>query len=245
MKTLRLLPIVVLAASALLVLKVTGLVTGGGYTLTGVSSLAAQESEAGEDADLAAADLAARALFDGAPTPTVDGQPIPTMRFDSVGAGGPVALVEDDTERVILERLASRRAELDALAEELDLRLSMVEAAEARLEERMTELSAIEARINSTIDGQEARDAEQFAGLVAMYENMRPADAATIFNDLDMAVLLRVSRSMNPRKLGPIMAKMLPEKAQILTVRMASVEDAAPAAVVEGSFAHLPQIVGE
>jgi flagellar motility protein MotE (MotC chaperone) len=78
-----------------------------------------------------------------------------------------------------------------------------------------------------------------------MYENMRPADAATIFNDLDMVVLLRVSRSMNPRKLGPIMAKMLPEKAQVLTVRMASAEESAPIDVIQGSFAHLPQIVGQ
>lgn len=245
MKTVRLLPIVVMAASALLVLKVTGLVTNGGYTLTGVPGLVAQESGGTAEAELAAAEVAARALFDTLPTPAADGQPVPTMEFDTEREGRPIALVEDDTERVILERLSTRRAELDALAEELELRLSVVEAAEARLEERMAELTAIEARINSTIDGREARDAEQFAGLVAMYENMRPADAATIFNDLDMSVLLRVSRSMNPRKLGPIMAKMQPEKAQNLTVRMASADDVVAVEVAQDGFAHLPQIIGE
>lgn len=246
MKNIRLLPIVVLAASALLVLKVTGIVTGGGYTLTGVTMLSAQEqSGTVDEAALAAADVAARALFDSAPSPTEGGAPIPVMQFDSRGAGGPVALVEDDTEAVILERLAVRRAELDALAQELELRLAVVEAAETRLEERMTQIAALEARINATVEAQEAREVEQFASIVSMYENMRPADAATIFNDLDMDVLLRVSKSMNPRKLGPIMAKMIPEKAQHLTVQMAGLQDARAGEVIQGSFAHLPQIVGE
>jgi hypothetical protein len=166
-KTLRLLPIVVLAASALLVLKVTGLVTGGGYTLTGISSLAAAENDTeSANANLEAAEQAARALFDSAPAPVTGQEAIPTMRFDQQHAGAPTALAEDDTERVILERLAARRAELTALGEELDLRLAVVEAAEARLEGRMAELTAMEARINAAIDAQEARDVQQFAGIV-------------------------------------------------------------------------------
>ncbi len=255
MKTLRLLPIVVLAASALLVLKVTGLVTGGGYTLTGVSPVFAAgaesaapgngESPSQQEADLSAQEQAARVLFETMPAPAEGEEAVPTLRFDGETAGGPVALEVDDTERVILERLAERRAELDALAEELDLRLSVVEAAETRIEERMAELSAIEARINAAIDAQEAREAEQFASLVALYETMRPADAATIFNNLDMSVLLRVSKAMSPRKLGPIMAKMDPVRAQELTVRMAALPEADEPATAQADFSHLPQIVGQ
>lgn len=245
MKTIRLLPIVILAASALLVLKVAGLVTGGGYVLTGTTQLAAQESTEGpSEADLAAADLAARALFESVPF-VQDGGTIPTRDFTAENSGGIPSFSEDDTEQVILERLAARRAALDELARELDLRLAVVEAAETRIEERLGELAAIEDRINSTMDEQEAREAEQFTALVAMYENMRPADAATIFNDLDMTVLLRVGQMMNPRKLGPIMAKMLPVKAQELTVRMAMTEGSDQAGPVADSFASLPQIVGQ
>ncbi|WP_196257654.1 MotE family protein [Pelagibacterium limicola] len=246
MKTMRLLPIVILAASALLVLKVSGLVFGEGYILTGISGVTASEhgTPASDEANLAAADVAARALFENTPAPA-EGDAVPTLQFDSQGAGRPVALVEDDTERLILERLAARRAELDALAEELDMRLAVVEAAELRLEERMAELMALEARINAAMDEQEARNAGQFAGLVAMYESMRPSDAATIFNDLETSVLLQVSRSMNPRKLGPIMAKMHPAKAQGLTVLMAAEGESAQPEAAQGGFAHLPQIVGQ
>lgn len=245
MKTIRLLPIVILAASALLVLKVAGLVTGGGYVLSGTTQLAAQESAEGvSDADLAAADLAARALFDSVPS-VEDGGTIPTLDLASGNSGRVTSLEQDDTEQVILERLAERRAALDDLARELDLRLAVVEAAETRIEERLSELAGIEERINATMDAQEAREAEQFAGLITMYENMRPTDAATIFNDLDMAVLLRVGKMMNPRKLGPIMAKMLPAKAQDLTVRMAATDGADQMAPATDGFASLPQIVGQ
>lgn len=248
MKTIRLLPIVILAASALLVLKVAGLVTGGGYVLMGTTQLAAQESTADEgpsEADLTAADIAARALFESVPF-VQDGGTIPTRDFAAENSGEISNFAQDDTEQVILERLAARRAALDELARELDLRLAVIEAAEARIEERLGELAAIEDRINITMDEQEAREAEQFTGLVAMYENMRPADAAAIFNDLDMTVLLRVGQMMNPRKLGPIMAKMLPARAQELTVRMAMTDGSDQAGPdADNSFANLPQIVGQ
>ena len=48
----------------------------------------------------------------------------------------------------------------------------------------------------------------QFAGIVAMYETMKPKDAANIFNELDMEVLLRVAKTMSPRKMAPILAEM-------------------------------------
>lgn len=251
MKTIRLLPIVVLAASALLVLKTVGLVTNGGYTLSGVTLAAAQEAEAAgpleySEEQLAAAEAAAQAMFNATPRPTpTDQAEIPLFEIDGQGEQAPVANASGDTERVILERLAERRAELDALASELQVRLAVIEAAEVRIEERMAELSQVEGRINAMLDAREAEEEAQFAGLVAMYESMRPADAATIFNDLEMAVLLRVSRAMNPRKLGPILAKMLPVRAQELTVRMAMADDALQQPATEDGFAHLPQIVGQ
>jgi flagellar motility protein MotE (MotC chaperone) len=56
---------------------------------------------------------------------------------------------------------------------------------------------------------------------VKLYENMRPGDAATIFNGLDMHVLLEVVRRMNQRKAAPILAAMDPAKARALTAELA------------------------
>ncbi|WP_404403231.1 MotE family protein [Pelagibacterium halotolerans] len=256
MTSIRLLPIVVLAASALLVLKTVGLVTGGGYTLSGVQVASAQdaaEEDEGGDAegqdaysaeDLAAAEAAAAALFESTPE-SGGGEDISIMESTGGGGAEPLENREEDTEALILQRLAERRAALDALAAELDERLAVVEAAEMRVEERMSELAEVEARINAMVDAQEAAEDAQFAAVVAMYEAMRPKDAARIFNDIDMSVLVDVGRAMNPRKLGPIMAEMMSDRAQELTVRLAGPEDASEAQVAETGFENLPQIVGE
>ena len=50
---------------------------------------------------------------------------------------------------------------------------------------------------------------------------------------------------MNPRKLGPIMAKMIPAKAQQLTVLLAQTGPEGPQEPTTPEFANLPQIVGQ
>jgi len=150
-----------------------------------------------------------------------------------------------ETEKQLLARLADRRSELDALANELDMRSSLVAAAEKRLDERTAELKAMEDRINALVDAQKAAEDEQFKSLVSMYETMKPNDAARIFDALDIDVLLRVGRAMNPRKMAPIMAKMNPQAAQVLTTRLAAADtfDIPPQPAPNDPGA-LPQIVG-
>jgi flagellar motility protein MotE (MotC chaperone) len=50
---------------------------------------------------------------------------------------------------------------------------------------------------------------------------MKPKDAAKIFNDLDMNVLIDVMQSMKERKIAPIVAAMDAERARNLTQRLA------------------------
>jgi flagellar motility protein MotE (MotC chaperone) len=57
---------------------------------------------------------------------------------------------------------------------------------------------------------------------VTMYENMKPKDAARIFDRLSLPILLKVVRQMKPRKMADILARMSPEAAERLTVAIAS-----------------------
>jgi flagellar motility protein MotE (MotC chaperone) len=296
-KQVRLLPIVVFAAMALLAFKTIGLVTEGGYLFAGIAS--AEAEEGGHDAVAAnETDITIPnepTLADGAPTLT---DSAPTLQLqapeaeagehgateapaepeqaemparpiegtlpdegcaseaqcDADNGGAPVIVDADGatagdgaaTEKQLLARLADRRGKLDDLAKELDMRASLVAAAEKRLDERTAALKAMEDRINAIVDTQKAAEDAQFKSLVSLYENMRPQDAATIFDALDMEVLLRVSRAINPRKMAPIMAKMNPQVAQALTVRLASNDsfNTAEADLAPNDPAALPQIVG-
>jgi flagellar motility protein MotE (MotC chaperone) len=125
-------------------------------------------------------------------------------------------------ERAILERLQERRQELDTRARELDIRESLIKAAEKRMEGQLAELKETEARITVATQQKDDAQAARFKGLVTMYENMKPRDAAKIFDRLDMGVLLEVASKIEPRKMADILAQMSADSAQRLTVELAS-----------------------
>jgi len=58
--------------------------------------------------------------------------------------------------------------------------------------------------------------------LVKMYESMKPKDAARIFEQLQMDVLLEVATNMKERQMAAIMAEMSPDTAKALTMEMAT-----------------------
>src|SRR6185369_3324386 len=56
--------------------------------------------------------------------------------------------------------------------------------------------------------------------LVKIYETMKPKDAARIFEELDMPVLLTVVDRMKESKVAGIMTYMTPQKAKDLTIQL-------------------------
>jgi len=169
-----------------------------------------------------------------------DGKPILAPNGTIVPLDG--TSLPSGAERAILERLQARRQELDTRARELDIRESLIQSAEKRVEARLAELKDIEARIKVETKEKEDGEVARMKGLITMYENMKPRDAAKIFNGLDSAVLLQVASQINPRTMSEILAQMNPDVAQRLTVEMASkAEQVKPS----GGLADLPKIQGQ
>ena len=125
------------------------------------------------------------------------------------------------SERAILERLQARRQELEQRAREIEIRESLLKSAEKRIEGRVEEMKATEAKI-STATGQKAeQDAARFKGIITMYEDMKPKDAAKVFDRLEMSVLYDIASQIAPRKMSDILGLMQPEAAERLTVELA------------------------
>ncbi len=124
-------------------------------------------------------------------------------------------------ERAILERLQERRQEIEQRGRDLELRESLIKAAEKRLEAKVAELKDVEARINAAMNRKDEIEAARFKSIVTMYENMKPKEAAKIFDRLDMKVLFEVASQINPRRMSDILAQMSPEAAERLTVELA------------------------
>ena len=124
-------------------------------------------------------------------------------------------------EMQVLQQLSARRQALDARAEELERRADLLRAGEARLDQKLREMQDVEAVLQGLLKTQGAQQEAQIRSLVKIYENMKPRDAARIFEELEMPTLLQVVERMSERKLAPVMADMNPAKARKVTEELA------------------------
>lgn len=121
----------------------------------------------------------------------------------------------------VLQKLADRREELEQRSRELDMREGLLKAAEARIDKKITELKGLQTAIDGLIKKHNEQEEARMASLVKIYENMKPKDAARIFEQLDMPILLDVVERMSERKIAPILAEMNPAKAKSVTAELA------------------------
>ena len=126
-----------------------------------------------------------------------------------------------DSEIELLQKLAARREQIEMRALEIERRAALLSAAETRIEDRIAELKALQGRIEALLQLRDEQEEAQLRSLVKIYQNMKPKDAARIFEELEMPVLLEVIDRMSERKSAPILAKMKPSKAKSVTVQLA------------------------
>ncbi|MEQ9640485.1 MAG: hypothetical protein RIM84_10735 [Alphaproteobacteria bacterium] len=204
----RILPVLIFAAVLLFGVKVESLWRGS----TVVAPAAAQ---AEKPADAAKADDEAKPAAAG-------GDKVAEAKTETAAAPPPrrpgnFSAAELD----VLQRLSARREQLDARAGELDVRESLLKAAEKRLDGKVAQLKELEGRIQALLKQHDEEAEAKLKSLVKMYETMKPKDAARIFEQLDLDILLDVAERMREAKMAPIMAKMTPAKAMEVTVELA------------------------
>lgn len=135
----------------------------------------------------------------------------------------PQALSPSEIE--VLQQLSQRRATLDQRAGELDQREVLLQATEKRIDEKIAKLQDLQKSIDGGVQKQNAEDDAHLQSLVKIYEAMKPKDAAQIFEQLEMPVLLSVLQRMKELKTSPILAAMDPAKAKAVTTALAQKHD--------------------
>jgi flagellar motility protein MotE (MotC chaperone) len=219
-RDIRVIPVALTAIFCLAVLKVAGLVLDGGYVFD-YQPNTKKQSWAQENLGFPTGRVDTTDVTGSVPEKKEDKPAtVPEMAKPDDAMTEPAQTVSP-SERAILERLQSRRQELEARAREIDIRESLLKAAEKRIESRVEELKAIESRITTATDQKNEAEAIRFKGLVTMYEGMKPKDAAKVFDRLEMPVLLDIASQIAPRKMSDILGLMSPEAAERLTVEMA------------------------
>ena len=121
----------------------------------------------------------------------------------------------------LLQSLAKRREELDEWSKQVQLKENMLEATEGRINEKVNNLQKMKKEVEDLLAKYNEQEDLKIKSLVKIYENMKPKDAARIFEELDMPVLLMVVDKMSERKVSPILAAMNATKAKDLTIQLA------------------------
>ena len=245
-RDIRVIPVVLIAIFGLAVLKVAGLVIDGGYVFD-YQPQTTKRSWAQEAFNFPTGKNNAADITGSVQEKPREEAPRPAAAMpEAAKPDGTIAYPEQSqpvsaSERAILERLQSRRQELEARAREIDIRESLLKAAEKRIEARVEELKAVEARISTVTEQKSEADTARFKGIITMYEGMKPKDAAKVFDRLEMPVLIEIASQIAPRKMSDILGLMSAEAAERLTVELARRAGSDKSAIV----ADLPKIEGK
>lgn len=224
---IRFLPVTIFAATLMLTVKIGDIWKGLDGVVNGAIAVAgaqAQQAPAKKTPPATTAKTAASGDRGGAqqagPASASASAPAP-------GDAGTARLAADDptlltqAEIDLLQQLAERREALESREKELEMRAGLLKAAEARIDKKVEELKQFQATITGLIKTYDEQQDAKMRSLVKIYENMKPKDAARIFEEMNLDTLLMVVERMKERKLAPIMAKMNPSKATEITVELA------------------------
>src|SRR5882757_887696 len=225
-RNIRVIPVLLVAIFSLAVLKVAGLVLDGGYVFD-YNPKSTTRSWATENLNFPGREETdVTGSTHGEPkAPPKEEAPKPAA--PETKPDGIVLHPEENqqtvspSERAILERLQSRRQELEARAREIDIRESLLKAAEQRIESRVQEMKSIEAKASAADEQKSEAENARFKNIITMYEGMKPKDAAKVFDRLEMPVLIEIAIQIAPRKMSDILGLMSPEAAERLTVELA------------------------
>lgn len=222
----RLLPMVIFFSTLTLTVRVGDIWEGVDGVLNSTLSVSSTEAQAQTGGEATPAD-ANIPPSEGMPDELMatDGDEAPFMPEEDQAAVAARMLADDPTlltqsEIDLLQKLAERRVEIDARAREMETREALLAAAESRIDRKIQDFKALQATIESLIKTYDEQQDTKLLSLVKIYENMKPKDAARIFEELDMGVLLQVAERMKERSLAPIMAKMNPQRAREVTVEL-------------------------
>lgn len=165
-------------------------------------------------------------------------------------------LDESEIRQDVYKDLMQRRVQLDGREKELQKREALVAATNAEITAKVKELTSLKTELEALLKRQNEAEDQNTARLVKIYEGMKPKDAARIFNDLDMDVLISVVSKMGEKKSALVIAAMDADKARRLTLMLSEnkklpdltvkgAEDNGAGDVGAGSGADLPSLGAE
>ncbi len=132
-----------------------------------------------------------------------------------------------NSEKQLLQQLRKRRKQIESDKDELPAEKMALESIKQHIDNRLDVLENLQNKLKPQFNNNNQNDGKKILKLVKVYESMKPKEAAKIFNDLQIGVLVEMTLSMKESRLAAILSEMKPEKARELTSILATQSDIA------------------
>lgn len=197
-----------------------------------ISPQAGDAPAAGEKKDPKATDTAGKDVG-GKDSPGSDASGKDAPGKDALTLGGPPPgggewqdssqsdLDSSSVKMELFQDLSERRKAIEEKEKQLAAREALLKAGERELDQKFRELTVLKKEIEGLLQQQSDEEQARIKSLVTIYENMKPKEAARVFDTLDMDVLVSIISRMAERKVSPVLAEMNPERARAVTIILA------------------------
>ncbi|CAO3437488.1 MotE family protein [Azospirillum doebereinerae] len=210
----RILPITLVAVLMVLPLKL-------GALMDGFPVIAQQfDREFGKHERPWAADLKNGAQPEPAPTPAPpQGQSLAQpMTAQAEPAPPPVSLAPPNcTDPLLREAIAEQKTDTASRQHRLREAEAVLSATEARVGTQIDRLNTVKREVETLMAQRSTLQQEDLRRMVAIYEAMKPRDAARILSDLETDIVVDVLDRIAERRTAPILAEMADAKAREVT----------------------------
>jgi len=128
----------------------------------------------------------------------------------------------------LLQAIQDREAQIAEREAYIDRRMQTLAVAEQRIREQMSALSEAESKLAATLSLADNATEEDVARLTEVYQRMKPAEAAGIFETMDIQFAAGFFSRMRPESSAAIMANLPADLAYSISVVMAGRNANAP-----------------
>ena len=143
-----------------------------------------------------------------------------TMEYKADAATETQPKKEMDT-GTLLAALLRRESEVSEREEKIEKRMVELQAAKEELRDRLNALEAAELRLKKTIALAETAAEDDLNRLTAVYENMKPKDAAALFEEMDPDFAAGFMARMRPDAAADLMSGLSPQVAYSVSAILA------------------------
>lgn len=140
----------------------------------------------------------------------------------SSGGAAPAETAPETDADILLAAIREREAQLEREAAALADRAQRVKVAETKLAEQLAAFEKAQANLEETLALADRAAEKDIDRMTTVYENMKPADAARIFDRMDVGFAAGLLARMQPEAAAQVLTAMDADGAYAVTLTIAS-----------------------